>query len=174
MTASTLPFYWPKGISPELRVPHVTLDDNLATSARRYPDKAAIIYGGATTTYAQLQAQVDAMAGFLQQRLQVAHGDRVLLQSQNCPQFIVACYAVFRIGAVVVPVNAMTTAHELRYYADNSGARVAICAQELLAPVQACVGDGLLDQAVVLAYSDALATCPPDALPDVEIGRAHV
>ncbi|MEG1200926.1 MAG: long-chain-fatty-acid--CoA ligase [Comamonas sp.] len=166
MTTSTLPFYWPKGISPALLVPRITLDENLAISTRRYPDKPAIIYGGATTTYAQLQAQVDAMAGFLQQRLRVAHGDRVLLQSQNCPQFIVACYAIFRIGAVVVPVSAMTTALELRYYADNSGARVAITAQELLAPVQACVSDGLLEHAVVLAYSDALASNPPDVLPE--------
>ncbi|MGE8495119.1 long-chain-fatty-acid--CoA ligase [Comamonas sp.] len=163
-----LPFYWPKGVSRDLRVPRITLDDNLTASAQRYPDKAAIIYAGASTSYAQLLGQVEALAGFLQQRLQLAPGQRVLLQSQNCPQFVIACYAIFRAGGVVVPVSAMTTATELRYYADNSGARLAIVAQELLASAQPCVDEGLLDAVIVHAYSDALPTTPPpDALPEV-------
>ena len=166
MTAQ-LPYYWPKGVAAELQVPEVTLDDNLYMAARRYPHKAAIIYGGTTTTYAQLREQVDAIAGYCQLVLHIQHGDRVLLQSQNCPQFVAISYALFRIGAVVVPVSAMTTAHELRYYADNSGARAMFVAQELLPSVQPVVEDGLLDHVVVHAYSDALASPPTDALPEV-------
>lgn len=159
--------YWPKGVARELRVPRVTLDDYLYVAARRFPDKPAILFGGAGITYAQLLEQVEALAGYCQQRLSIAPGDRVLLQSQNCPQFVVACYALFRIGAVVVPVSAMTTAHELRYYATDSGARVAIAAQELLASVQPAVQEGLLDAVLVHAYSDMVAAEPPDALPEV-------
>lgn len=166
-TRTPLPFYWPKGVSRDLRVPRISLDDNLTASAQRYPDKAAIIYAGASSSYAQLLAQVEALAGFLQQRLQLAPGQRVLLQSQNCPQFVIACYAIYRAGGVVVPVSAMTTATELRYYADNSGARLAIVAQELLASAQPCVDEGLLDAVLVHAYSDALPASPPDALPEV-------
>ena len=62
------------------------------------------------TTYAQLKQRVDALAAFLQQRLGVAPGDRVLLASQNCPQFVAAFYAILRAGAVVVPVNPMSKA----------------------------------------------------------------
>lgn len=57
------------------------------------------------------------------QRLGIAPGDRVLLQSQHCPQFVIACYALFRLGVVVLPVSAMTTVHERRYYATDRGAR---------------------------------------------------
>ena len=46
-------------------------------------------------------------------RAGVRHGDRVLLLCQNCPQFVVATYAVLRADAVVVPVNAMWTADEV-------------------------------------------------------------
>ncbi|MGE8319211.1 MAG: long-chain-fatty-acid--CoA ligase [Comamonas sp.] len=167
MADSALPSpFWPKGVARELRVPRVTLDDYLYVAARRFPDKPAIIFGGAGISYAQLLAQVEALAGYCQQRLGIAPGDRVLLQSQNCPQFVIASYALFRIGAVVVPVSAMTTAHELRYYASDSGARVAITAQELLASVQPAVAEGLLDAVLVHAYSDLLAATPPDALPD--------
>ena len=172
MTDSALPPapplpHWPKGVARELRVPRVTLDDYLYVAARRFPDKSAIIFGGSAISYAQLLAQVEALAGYCQQRLGIAPGERVLLQSQNCPQFVVACYALFRIGAVVVPVSAMTTAHELRYYAGDSGARVAIVAQELLGSVRPAMDEGLLDAALVHAYSDALSAMPPDALPEV-------
>lgn len=149
--------HWPKGVPTTLRVPRVPLTHYVQTAAERYPDKPVVIFGGARMSYAELWRRVLALAGHLQQRLGVAPGDRVLLISQNCPQFLVACYGIQRAGAAVVPVNPMSTADELRYYAVNSGATVAIVAQELLAPVQACLDDGLLRHALVLAYSDALA-----------------
>lgn len=148
-----------------LRVPRVTLDDYLEVSARRYPDKLAIMFGGACISYAELWGQVQALAGYLQQRLGVQAGDRVLLQSQNCPQFTIASYAIFRAGAVLVPVSAMTTPAELRYYASDSGARVVIVAQELLASVQPCMEEGLIDAALVHAYSDLLPIHPDEGLP---------
>jgi fatty-acyl-CoA synthase len=143
--------FWPKGVARELVVPRATLPDYLDTAARRYPDKAAIVFGGALTTYAQLRQRIDAMAGFLQQQLHVAPGDRVMLVSQNCPQFVVAFYAILRTGAVVVPVNPMSKAAEIRYYAQDSGARVAFVAQALLANVP----DGLFEAVIVHADSGA-------------------
>jgi len=144
--------FWPKGVARELRVPRATLPDYLDTAARRYPDKPAIVYCGSETTYAQLKQRVDAIAGFLQQRLGVAPGDRVLLASQNCPQFVAVFYAILRAGAVVVPVNPMSKAAEVRYYAQDSGARVAFVAQELLPNVP----EGVFETIVVHAYRDAL------------------
>lgn len=151
--------YWPKGLSHDVRVPQVTLIHFLEVAARRYPDKPAVLYCGATLTYAALWAKVNAMAAYLQQRLGVQRGDRVLLMSQNCPQFVIAYYAVLRAGAAVVPVNPMSTAPEIRYYLADSGARVAFVAQELLPQALICTAphqaDGL-QALVVHAYSDGL------------------
>ena len=144
--------FWPKGVARELRVPQATLPEYLDIAARRYPDKPAIIYCGSETTYAQLKQRVDALAAFLQQRLGVMPGDRVLLASQNCPQFVAAFYAILRAGAVVVPVNPMSKSGEIRYFAEDSGARVAFVAQELLPNVP----DEAFDAVVVHAYREAL------------------
>lgn len=168
--------FWPKGIPLDLRVPRVTLSHYLEVAAQRYPDKPAIVYCGAVLDYAALKARVDAMAGYLHQHLGVQRGDRVLLMSQNCPQFVIAYYAVLRAGAAVVPVNPMSTAPEIRYYAADSGARVAFVAQELLPQLAGCIGSaeaGGLDAVVVHAYSDSL-TAPADAeVPDwVRTARA--
>lgn len=158
--------FWPKGVARELRVPRATLPDYLDTAARRYPGKPAIVYCGAATSYAQLRERVDALAGYLQQRLGVAPGDRVLLASQNCPQFVAAFYAVLRAGAVVVPVNPMSKAAEVRHYAADSGARIAFVAQELLPVLAFGEGEGELRAALVHAYADAVdAPASDDALP---------
>jgi fatty-acyl-CoA synthase len=151
--------FWPKGIPHEVRVPEVTLSHFLDVAAQRYPDKPAVLFCGAVLTYAQLKARVDALAGYLQQRLGVQRGDRVLLISQNCPQFVVAYFAALRAGAAVVPVNPMSTAPEIRYYLLDSGARVALVAQDLLPQVLGCTAPGQADgltAVVVHAYSDGL------------------
>jgi fatty-acyl-CoA synthase len=144
--------HWPKGVARELRVPRATLPDYLDWNAARYPDKPAIVYCGAVVTYGELKARVDAMAAYLAEELTVKPGDRVLLASQNCPQFVVAFYAILRAGAVVVPVNPMSKAAEIRYYAEDTGARVAFVAQELLENVP----EGLFERVVVHAYSEAV------------------
>lgn len=150
---------WPQGVPHTLRVPQVPLGHFVDVAAQRYPDKPAILYGGATLTYAQLHQQVNAMAAYLQQGLGVQHGDRVLLISQNCPQFVVAFLAILQAGAVAVPVNPMSTIPELRYFVQDSGAKVAFVAQELQGTALACVSDAGapgLGALVVITYSDAL------------------
>ena len=160
--------FWPKGIPHDVRVPQVTLVHYLEVAAQRYPDKPAIVYCGAVLSYAQLRDQVAAMATYLQQRLGVRPGDRVLLMSQNCPQFVIAFYAVMRAGAAVVPVNPMSMAPEIRYYLDDSGARIALVAQELLPQIMACLADHKngLDAILVHAYSDALPQGGDPQAPD--------
>ena len=163
--------FWPKGQPPAIHLPEVPLTHFLKTAAERFPHKPAIVFGGAVLTYQQLWQQANAVAGYLATRCQVAHGDRVLLMSQNCPQYVAAYYGVLLAGAAVVPVNAMTTHAELAYYVANSGARTIIAAQELLPQVLPCLADvgaapaeGQLAHGIVIAYSDVLQGLPADQL----------
>lgn len=160
--------HWPKGVPHDLRVPQVTLNHFVQTAALRYPDKPALIYAERVLTYHQLNAQIEAVAAYLQQRLGVVRGDRVLLMSQNCPQFVIAFYAVMRVGAAVVPVNPMSTLPEVSYYADNSGAKVAVVAQDLLPQLQPLIGQAgsSLQAALVHAYSEGVPDCGLAVLPE--------
>ncbi len=81
---------WPPGLPKTLSVPRTSLYFNLQVSAKRYPDKAAIHYYGGDLSYARLDAEVCALAAYLQQRCGVKKGDRVLLYLQNSPQFVIA------------------------------------------------------------------------------------
>ncbi|HVJ11648.1 MAG TPA: AMP-binding protein, partial [Burkholderiales bacterium] len=99
--------HWPPGQPKSLELPRETVYANLVASAARLPRRTAIDYYGAPLSYERLKREVDALAGFLQQCLGVRRGDRVLLYAQNCPQYVIAYYAILRADAVVVPVNPM-------------------------------------------------------------------
>jgi fatty-acyl-CoA synthase len=160
--------WWPKGVPHTQRVPRVTLPHYLQTAAARYPDKPAVIFCETSVSYAELARQVNAVAATLQQRMGVKPGDRVLLISQNCPQYLVCFYAVLSVGGVVVPVNPMSTSGEIQYFMQDSGARVACVAQELLGHVKSLMGSGANDslQAVLVhAYSSNLSPAAVACLP---------
>ena len=93
--------HWPPGQPRTIELPRSTVYANLEASVARHPERAAIDYYGSLLSYADLKRQVDALAGFLQQRCGVAHGDRVLLYLQNSPQFVIAYYAIVRADAIL-------------------------------------------------------------------------
>jgi fatty-acyl-CoA synthase len=165
--------FWPKGVPHTVRIPQVGLPHFLAVNAARYPDKAAIIFNSEVLTYGQLHQRVEALAVYLASVLGVQPGDRVLLLSQNCPQFVIAYYATLRVRAAVVPVNPMSTTAEIRYTLADSGAQVALVASELLpqiAPFRNATDGESLDAVVVHTYSGAVPL--PSALPLSPTGLA--
>jgi fatty-acyl-CoA synthase len=150
--------YWPKGVPRELAVPQTSLYYNLEVAAARYPDKVALSYYGAGLAYGELKRQVDALAGYLRQECGVKRGDRVLLYMQNCPQFVIAYYAILRADAVVVPVNPMNLTGEVKHYVDDAGASLAVCGQELLPRIEPLCGAGGLARLIAAncgEYADA-------------------
>jgi len=158
--------HWPRRLPRELAVPATTLWFNLEVSAARFPDKAAYIYVGKVLSFAELKRRAEHLAGWLQQA-GVDHGDRVALYMQNCPQFVVAFYAVMRANAVVVPVNPMNRADEFEHYITDPDTKVAICAADLAGFVakadSAVPAERRLKRVLVVRYADAL----PDAIDEV-------
>ncbi len=148
--------HWPANLPHQLTVPETSVYANLDIAARRYPRKAAIIFYDSIVSFSRLNAEVEALAGYLQQVCGVKRGDRVLLDMQNCPQFIISYYAILRADAMVVPVNPMLLTDELAHYVEDSGAHVALASQEIFARLAPLVGKSKLQHAVVASYSDYL------------------
>ena len=165
---------WPKRLPRELVVPQTTLWFNLEVAATRYPDKAAYVFFGKPLSYAQLKAQAEALAGWLQS-VGVAKGDRVALYMQNCPQFVVAVYGILRADAVVVPVNPMNRAEEFSHYITDPQAKVVLCSADLAAFVveanQALPAAQRVPQVLVTRYTDAMpeGALHPDEAPSALI-----
>ena len=156
--------YWPKDVPHHLTLPATSLFCNLETSARRYPDKTAIIFYDTRISYAQLLNEVERLAGYFQSQ-GVKRGDRVLLYMQNSPQFIITYYAVLRADAMVVPLNPMSRAAELEHYLADTEAHMVVCAQELAPFITPMIGRFQLRQVVTTAYSQYLRNRTDLSLP---------
>jgi len=153
--------HWPARLPLELEVPETSLWFNLEVAARRYPHKNAYLYLGQPLTWGELHRQAEALAGWLQAR-GVQRGDRVLLFMQNCPQYVVAAFAVLRADAVIVPVNPMNRADEFGHYITDPEARVAIVSADLAGIVAEADGrlqpQQRLHHVLVTRYAEAMPT----------------
>ena len=90
----------------------MNLPMRLAEIARVSPGQEAIVFQNRRLTYAQLDTRVSQLASGLQQ-IGIKPGDRVLLALNNCPEFVIAYYAIIRMKGVVVPVNPQYTINEI-------------------------------------------------------------
>lgn len=109
----------------EVPVPDTCLYELLDTAARLYPQRVALDYFGATTTYAQVRDQVLRAARVLHEA-GVRAGDTVAIALPNCPQAFVAFYACMRIGAVAAQHNPLAPAAQIDGQIMRHGGRVAI------------------------------------------------
>lgn len=113
------------GVAVDVHLPETSLSHLIDDAVREVPHKVALEFFGATTTYAELGSQIDRAAEGL--RLAgVQAGDRVALILPNCPQHIIAFYAILRLGAIVVEHNPLYTGAELRHMFEDHGAKAAI------------------------------------------------
>ncbi|OKO81109.1 long-chain fatty acid--CoA ligase [Bradyrhizobium sp. AS23.2] len=150
---------WPARLPEAIEPPAVSLWDSLSVSAKRYPNKTALAFLDSSITYAELENAAVRLAARLA-ALGIQPGDRVLVVMQNCPQLVIAHYAIARANAVVVPVNPMNRAAELRHYITDAQATVAITTGDLAGEV-AAASDGIetaghLHHLIVTQFGDVI------------------
>jgi len=98
-----------------------TLGGLLRTWAGAHPERTAVVAGERRYSYAELDREVDrAAVGF--RRLGLGSGDRVVLHLPNVPEFLVAAFALFRLGAMPVFALPAHREHEIGYFCDHAGA----------------------------------------------------
>jgi len=102
----------------------------LARNARKFPQSEAVIGMGKRYAYKELDTLVNRFAHGLKKK-GVVEGDKAVLFMPNVPEFAIAYFAVQRLGAIIVPINAKMTLSEVEYVLENSEAKVLI-AHELL------------------------------------------
>src|SRR5690606_222864 len=108
-------------------------------------------------TYSELLATTERLAGYLQKAINIKKGDRVLLCMQNSIHYVIAFYAILRANAVVVPLNPMNKAAELKQFAADSGATVVITTDAEFCNIHPLLHEGDLSHAVVGSYGDDVA-----------------
>src|SRR3954470_8473554 len=120
-----------------------SVGDLLHRTARRHPDKLAVVAGELRVSYAEFDVAVNRAAHALADR-GLAKGDRLALLSHNCWQYAVLAFATAKLGVVLVPVNFMLGPDEIAFILEHSGAR-GMVTEDALAPTaeKALAGAGV-------------------------------
>jgi len=113
---------------------HNSVGDLIRHGARHFGDKVAVIFEKQSWSFRDLD-QASSRFAWQLQRLRIVAGERVALYSANCPEWVIAYYAVTKVGAVVTPLNPMLTPDEAAYAINDSAAVAIIGSDDRIAGV---------------------------------------
>jgi long-chain acyl-CoA synthetase len=156
--------YW---VRPHMTYPGRPLSDILSAAAVDLPDRPATSFFGAQLTFLELKRRSDALAAALAER-GITKGDRVGIMLPNCPQYIIAAFAILRLGAVVVNINPSYTAREVLIVTGDSGLRMLITL-DVLAPLIAGIRAQTPIEHIIVT---SLAEYTPQAMPPPRVADA--
>ncbi|MDB5731266.1 MAG: putative ligase [Variovorax sp.] len=160
----------PSPRSPAAR-PQQPLHEYLRAHARERGDKAACLWYGHATSWAELDRESDAFAARLQ-AIGVQQGEPVVLFLNNCPQYLVAHFGIQKIGAIVCPSGPLNKEHELAYQVGDLKARVIVAASSLLPVVDRVRPGSALAHVFVVHYADLLPAAPSlDVPPELQVAQ---
>ena len=137
--------------------PWRSVRDLFEHSFAAYPDNPAYTNMGRTLTYADLNQLSVRFATFLQQDLELTRGERVAIMMPNILQYPVAMCGIFRAGLVVVNVNPLYTARELRHQLQDSGARCVVILDNFAHILEDVIADTDVDHVVTTGIGDLLS-----------------
>jgi len=149
----------------------------LFDSARRLPERPAVVWGERQWTWAETAGRVQALVAALRRR-GLGRGDAILVQAKNSNQMLESMWAAFTLGGIWVPTNYRLTPPEVAYLATSSGAKAMICdagfaahadaAREASSTLQLCITIGRPREGEV-AYEDLVADGAGEAAEPAEV-----
>jgi len=136
-----------------IRYPRIAAHHLLDIPAGNFPDKPATNFYGTEISFWDLKQQVLLMANALGE-MGVQKGDRIGLHLPNCPQYIIACYAALTLGAIVVNLNPMYTADELKALTSDTGVSTLFTFDMVLPNIRPLCQEVEFDRVIVTRVTD--------------------
>lgn len=121
----------------------MNLSQLLERNARKYPDNEAVVSMGKRLTFGEIDGLTNNLAQALKER-GIGRGDKVVLFMPNVPEFVTAYFAVQRLNAVIVPINAKLGQKEIEYILNHSDAKALLAHEGLFDAVKDLKKEGLL------------------------------
>jgi len=148
---------YPPGVPEQVPAPQFrSLREMVEHSFQEYPDNPAYTNMGTTLTYRELDELSMQFACYLQKNLELTRGERVAIMLPNVLQYPVAMCGAFRAGLVVVNVNPLYTARELKHQLSDSGARCIVILENFAHILEDVIGDTDVEHVITTGVGDLL------------------
>ncbi len=161
---------YPEWAPHDLEITSDTALDDFRASATRTPELPALFYFDHAISYKEIDKLSDNLAAAFED-LGLEKGDRIVIDLQNVPQFLIATYAAWKVGAIVVPLNPMYKEKELAYFCQDSGAKLFVTLDEIASGLDlSFLKDTSVEKVITTSPLDFLPpeTNPPDLLKTVK------
>jgi len=164
---------WPDGVPKEIQCPDTTLPEIVEGHSREFPQREAVNFYGYSISYGEFERMTASFAASLS-RLGVSREDRVCLFLENCPQYMIAIFAIWRLGAVAVTANPMFKEDELAHQLNDSGSETIILLDVLYPVLSRIRAKASLKNVIITGFKDFLPSDPALPLhPSLEVPRQY-
>lgn len=147
--------HYDREVPPHLTYPSVPVHRLLDETSAKTPASPCTNFFGKRLTYQQVRERSNRFAAGIC-RLGLRKGDRAVLLLPNSPQFLIAYYGLLKAGAVVVPLNPLSTERELEFFLTDSEAEIVITIPLFLKKVISAKGKTPLKHIVFSRLADFL------------------
>nr|MDO8079244.1 long-chain fatty acid--CoA ligase [Candidatus Freyarchaeota archaeon] len=148
---------WLKNYDPfvpeTIKYPKISVSDLMDATVREFPQSPGMFSGKRKITFSEFGDYVNRFAAALADS-GVKKGDRVCILCLNMPQYLIALYGSFKIGAVPTGINPLLTPREIKYIVDDSDAETIVSLDLLLPKVQEIRGETSLKNVIVAGLGD--------------------
>ena len=117
--------HYDKGVPRTIDYPQVPIFHFLEESAQNYPNSPCTLFKGARISFREMDEITNRLAAGLAS-LGVKKGDRVGIFIPNTPQFVMAYFAILKLGAIVVATNSLYTGREIEHQVNDAGIEVMV------------------------------------------------
>ncbi len=149
---------YPPGVPERVPTPQFrSLREMIEHSFQEYSDNPAYTNMGTTLTYRDLDGLSMRFACYLQKKLDLTRGERIAIMLPNVLQYPVAMCGTFRAGLVVVNVNPLYTARELKHQLQDSGAKCIVILENFAHTLEEVIDDTDIEHVITTGVGDLLA-----------------
>ncbi|MBI4282853.1 MAG: AMP-binding protein [Chloroflexi bacterium] len=117
--------FYGEGVPADVAIPEISLGQALDESAKKWPNRTALVFYGQKMSYQELREYSDRFATALYD-LGIRKGDRIAFLLLTCPQFVIAFFGALKIGAIVTGISPLYVSHEIKRQLLDSGAETII------------------------------------------------
>jgi len=157
-------------VPTSVRTPRIGVHEVLDIGANAYPDKAALNFFGSEISFWDLRVLVRKFATALGE-LGLEKGERVGLHLPNIPQYPIAYYAALSLGAIIVNLNPLYTADELKQMAETTGLTTLITFDMVLGNIRPVVEELGIPRVIVTKVTDFIQGLPVSTAKDLELEK---
>ncbi len=145
--------FWPEDVPKRIDYPEIPLHHLLKNTAKKHPDKTAVVYFDKPMTYRELDVASDKFATALAD-LGVRKGDKVAIYLPNVPQFVISYYGIVTIGAVETAISPLYREREVEHQLNNSEAETIVVLDALYPVVEKVLAKTRVKRVVVTSLKE--------------------